>query len=70
MLSTEIRVKGHIDKHWSENFEGLVVDHCKGDISLLSGSIADQAALYGLLARLWDFKLELVSIVVQEKLPD
>jgi hypothetical protein len=66
MLFVEIRVDCHIDQHWSESLEGLNITHLEGDQSLLSGPITDQAALFGLLARLWDLRLSLVSIEVSE----
>ena len=66
MLSVEICVKGHIDEHWSEAFEGLRITHIEGVRSLLSGPIVDQAALYGLLARLWDLRLSLLSLEISE----
>jgi len=64
MLSTAIRVKGQIDKHWSKSFADLTITHLEDGCSLLSGSIADQAALYGILSCLWDYRLELISVDV------
>jgi hypothetical protein len=62
MLHVEIQVKGQIDEHWSSWFEGLVVTHAAQGVTLLSGNVADQAALYGVLARLRDLGLSLVSV--------
>jgi len=61
MLSVEIRVQGRIDEHWSSWFEDLSVRYIDAD-TVLTGSVADQAALYGLLARLRDLGLDLVSV--------
>ena len=67
-LQIEIRVKGRIDEHWSDWFEGLAITHTEpgpggaGDETVLSGPIADQAALYGLLASLGALGLPLVSV--------
>lgn len=61
MLQVEIRVKGQIDATWSEWFAGLEITHPDPDETLLTGEVVDQAALYGLLARLRDLGLPLVS---------
>ena len=62
MQRVEIRVKGQIDKHWSDWFEGLTVTHTDQGETILTGSVADQAALYGLLAKLRDLGLQLLSM--------
>jgi len=41
-------VKGRIDQHWSGWFEDLTITHTEEDETVLTGSVADQAALYGL----------------------
>jgi hypothetical protein len=57
-----IRVKGHLPSGWSELFEGLLIQ-CEPDgDTLLSGPVKDQAALYGLLTRLQNLGLTLISI--------
>lgn len=61
--SVEIRVKGRIDERWSEWFEGLSIRHTDQGETVLSGRVVDQAALYGLLAKLWDLGLPLLSVV-------
>ncbi len=58
----KIRVKGHIDQHWSDWFSGLTITHTEQDETLLTGAVSDQAELYGLLARLRDLGLPLVSV--------
>jgi hypothetical protein len=62
MLGVEIRVKGHIDEDWSEWFEGFVITHNEENESKLEGNVADQTALYGILAKLRDLGLSLVSV--------
>jgi len=62
MQSVEIRVKGRIDEHWSDWFEGLTIKHTDQDETVLIGPIVDQAALHGLLAKLRDLGLPLVSV--------
>ncbi len=58
----EIKIKGHLDPRWSVWFAGLQLTHLKGDLTLLSGPLADQAALHGLLEHIRDFNLTLVSV--------
>ncbi len=58
----EIKIKGHLDPRWSEWFAGLQLTHLESDLTLLSGSLADQAALHGLLEHIRDFNLTLVSV--------
>jgi hypothetical protein len=58
----EIRIKGRIDEHWSDWFEGLTITHTDEGETLLTGEVVDQAALYGLLAKLRDLGLALVSV--------
>ena len=52
MLQAEIRVKGRIDERWSDWFQDLTVTHTNQGETILSGSVTDQAALYGLIAKL------------------
>jgi hypothetical protein len=56
-----IRIKGFLDPHW-EWLEGLTMTHLEPGESLLSGPIVDQAALHGLLARIRDLNLTLISV--------
>lgn len=57
-----IRIKGHLGPQWVGWFEGLTITlEANGD-TLLSGPVVDQAALYGLLRRLRDVGLPLVSV--------
>ncbi len=62
MQNVEIRVKGRIDEHWSDWLEGLTITHTGQDETILSGTVVDQAALYGLLAKLRDLGLSLLSV--------
>jgi hypothetical protein len=62
MQSVEIRVKGQIDEHWSDWFEGLIIRHTEQDETILWGTVVDQAALYGLLTKLRNLGLSLVSV--------
>ena len=62
MQNVEIRVKGRIDEHWSDWFDDLTITHTDQDETILSGTVVDQAALYGLLAKLRDLGLPLLSV--------
>jgi hypothetical protein len=66
----EVRLQGHLDGRWAAWFDGLVL-HRDGDgTTLLSGPIADQAALHGLLQKVRDTGLPLVSVTCVEPEPD
>jgi len=58
----EIKIKGHLDSHWAESLAGLKLTQLEGDGTLLSGLLPDQAALYGLLERMRDLNLTLISL--------
>jgi hypothetical protein len=62
MQQVEIRVKGQIDERWSEWLEGLTIIHTSEGETVLTGSVLDQSALYGLIARLRDLGLALLSV--------
>ena len=62
MLQIEIRVKGQIDAHWSEWFADLHIAHNDQGETILSGFVADQAALYGTIAKLRSLGLPLISV--------
>ena len=57
-----IRVQGHLDAHWSEWLDGMTVVHEAGGVTRLEGTIRDQAALYGLLNKLRDLSLLLLTV--------
>jgi hypothetical protein len=63
MLRVEIRVKGRLDETWSEWFDGLTISHFDPNETLLSGSVQDHTAVFGVLARLRDLGLELNSVI-------
>ena len=66
MQRVEIRVKGQIDEHWSEWFDDLTITHTDQNETVLTGPVVDQAALHGLLAKLRDLGLPIVSVNLSE----
>jgi hypothetical protein len=58
----EIRIKGHLDNRWADWFEGLAITLEENGNTLLSGLVIDQAALHGLLKKVRDVGLPLLSV--------
>ena len=63
----QIRVRGQIDERWSEWLDGLTITHTGEDETVLTGSILDQSALYGLISRLRDLGLPLLAVRLFEE---
>ena len=57
-----IKIQGHLDSSWSEWFEGFTIRPQAEDETLLTGSVADQIALHGLLSTIRDLGLTLLSV--------
>ena len=60
--SYEIRLQGHLGARWAAWFDGLSLTHESDGTTVIHGPVADQAALHGLLARVRDLGLPLVSV--------
>ena len=58
----EIRLKGHLDDRWANWFEGLTITLEDDGDTLLTGLVIDQAVLHGLLKKVRDLGLPLVSV--------
>ena len=58
----EIRIKGHLDDRWAEWFEGLTITLEEDGNTLLTGTVIDQAALHGLLKKVRDLGMPLLSV--------
>ena len=58
----EIRLKGHLDDRWADWFEGLTLTREDNGATLLTGPVVDQAALHGLLRKVRDLGMPLISV--------
>jgi GTPase len=59
-----LRVAGHLDHHWSSWFGDLTLTHAHDGTTSLTGAVADQAQLHGLLGKIRDLGLTLLSVEV------
>ncbi len=59
----EIRLEGHLGQHWADWFGGLTITHADNGETLLSGPVADQAALHSLLKKVRDLGVPLRSVI-------
>ncbi len=57
----QIQVQGKLDQDWSDWFRGMTVVF-EGGVTTLAGPVADQAALRGILNRIWDLNLTVLSV--------
>ncbi len=57
-----IRLKGHLDQRWTDWLEGLIFTHEPAGTTLLEGPLADQAALHGVLNKIRDLGLPIISV--------
>jgi len=62
MQIVTIRIKGEMDESWSEWFEGFELTYSETDETVLTGLVTDQAAFYGLIGKLRDLGLQLLSV--------
>jgi hypothetical protein len=58
----EIRIKGHLAEQWANWFDGLTITLAENGDTLLTGRVVDQAALYGLLRKVRDLGIPLLSV--------
>ena len=58
----EIRIKGRLDRRWTDWLEGLALTHENDGTTRLAGTLSDQAALHGVLNRIRDLSLQIISV--------
>ncbi len=63
---TRIKVEGHLDMKWKDGFEGMEISY-EGDNTILSGIIKDESYLHGILNRIRDLNLKLISVNPDQK---
>ena len=59
----EIRIEGHLGDRWSDWFDGLTICNESNGETLLTGLLTDQAALYGVLSKIHNLNLVLISVL-------
>ena len=64
-----IRVAGHLDPHWSARLASLTLAHEADGTTTLTGALADQAELHGILARIRDLGVTLISVAATDPRP-
>jgi hypothetical protein len=62
-LVYQIRLKGHLSREWTDWFDGLTITALDNGETLLTGPVVDQAALYGLLKKVRDVAMPLISVM-------
>lgn len=67
MEEIEIRIRGQIDKGWSNWLGGLSINHTDSGDTILTGFVRDQAAMYGVLDKLYSMGARLLSVSCANK---
>ena len=60
-MTYQIKMEGKLDENWSDWFSGMTIT-LESNITVLTGVVADQAALRGILSKIWDLNLTLISV--------
>ena len=63
----EIRIQGHLEPRWASWFDGLTLTQDPDGTTVIRGEVADQAALHGLIQKVRDIGLPLVSVTTSRK---
>jgi len=63
LMVYQIRIKGHLDSQWADWFESLTITLEENGETLLTCSVIDQSALYGLLRKVRDLGMPLISVI-------
>ena len=62
MQKVEIRIEGHLDESWAEWLGEFTFQYTEQNETVMAGDVKDQAALYGLIAKLRDLGIKLISV--------
>jgi hypothetical protein len=62
----EIKVRGELDEAWEDWFHGMTIT-VSGNMTTIRGTIIDQAALRGILSKIWDLNLTLIAVNILDK---
>jgi hypothetical protein len=63
LIVYQIRISGHLGRQWTEWFENMTIIQEDNGETLLTGAVVDQAALYGLLRKVRDLGMPLLSVI-------
>jgi hypothetical protein len=63
MMIYQFRIKGHLGRQWTDWFDGLTITQEDNGDTLLTGPVVDQAALHGLLRKVRDLGMPLISAI-------
>jgi hypothetical protein len=69
MQRVEIRVEGRLDAKWADWMDGFTLTYTGQNETVLTGHVTDQAALYGLIAKLRDLGVKLLSVNYGDQIP-
>ncbi len=67
LMYCTITIKGHLDTRWSDWFDGLAITNLENGETALLGHLPDQAALHGVLTKVRDLRLSLVSVQCEDR---
>ncbi len=62
----KICIKNHLDFQWESWFDGMTITHTNDGVTILSGDVVDQSALFGLLEKIRNLNLKLISVQIEE----
>ena len=66
-MKYKIRIKGYMDTKWADRFEGFSISYEGENITIMLGEIVDDAALHGVLKKIRDLGITLLSINIQDE---
>lgn len=66
MYRIEIKIEGHLDLKWADWLEGFAISHATSQVTILSGQVNDQSGLYGIMAKLRDLGVRILSASIEE----